>query len=387
MKVIPPLALTDALVTSSTAAEPGIGETTWTAGATFALGERCIVGNPSAGVTITNASPGVVTYTAHGLPKGTPGRLTTTGTLPAGLVVGTLYYLVAPLVDTFQLSAVLDGAPIVTTSGGTGTHTFTAQVHRKYESLQAANLGKNPTLASSSTWWTDIGPTNKWAMFDLLRNTTTILASPLTVVLTPGQRINSIALLGLVANSVTILATSVVGGGTVFNTTYNLDTRNVLDWYSFFFEPFSTNPNVTSFDIPPFSDVIITITMTATSGNVECGACIIGTSVFLGDAQYNAVSDCINFSTVTRDVYGNSTLVPRRNVPKVSLRVFMDKSRVNKVIAVRDALNAVPALFSGVDDSADGYSNALLTLAVIKLAPISLDYPLHAIMNLELEEV
>ena len=88
--VIKPLGVTDAMLISSTAAEPGAGETTWTSGATFGLGQRAVLGSPAATVTISIASPAVITLANNGLPNDTPVVLTTTGALPTGLVAGTI---------------------------------------------------------------------------------------------------------------------------------------------------------------------------------------------------------------------------------------------------------------------------------------------------------
>lgn len=101
-------------------------------------------------VTISQASPGVVTWAAHGLPEGTPVVLTTTGTLPTGLTPGTTYYVKTPLSDSFNLSATPGGAAINTTVAGSGTHTattqpigsrrlFAAKVGSQAEALDAAN--------------------------------------------------------------------------------------------------------------------------------------------------------------------------------------------------------------------------------------------------------
>lgn len=77
----------------------------------------------SATVTITNASPGVVTHNAHGLPNNWPVYLTTSGGLPTGLTANTVYYTKNVATNTYQLSATPGGTAINTSSAGSGTHT------------------------------------------------------------------------------------------------------------------------------------------------------------------------------------------------------------------------------------------------------------------------
>lgn len=81
------------------------------------------VDNKTSTVTITNAAPGVVTWTAHGLQADQEVRFTTTGTLPDPLVVGTKYYVRSPGVNDFQLASAPGGAAINTTTAGSGVHT------------------------------------------------------------------------------------------------------------------------------------------------------------------------------------------------------------------------------------------------------------------------
>lgn len=77
-------------------------------------------------VTITNASPAVITYTSSGLVKDTPVVFTTTGALPAGITAGTTYYVLSAVTaSTFTIAATVDGAAINTTDAGSGTHTCT----------------------------------------------------------------------------------------------------------------------------------------------------------------------------------------------------------------------------------------------------------------------
>jgi hypothetical protein len=85
------------------------------------------VGGDAATCTISNATPGVVTHTAHGKEANTPIVFTTTGALPTGLSLLTQYYVSATglTANTYQVSATAGGASINTSSAGSGTHTVT----------------------------------------------------------------------------------------------------------------------------------------------------------------------------------------------------------------------------------------------------------------------
>lgn len=80
----------------------------------------------SAAVTISVATPGVITWTGHGLAVNTPVVFSTTGTLPVGLVAGTTYYVKTVLdANTFTVSATPGGTVINTSSTQSGVHTGT----------------------------------------------------------------------------------------------------------------------------------------------------------------------------------------------------------------------------------------------------------------------
>lgn len=80
-------------------------------------------------VTISIATPGVVTWTAHGLRSGDIIQLTTTGALPTGLSASTSYWVTKVDADTFKLSTSLANAQagtyIATSGSQSGTHTCT----------------------------------------------------------------------------------------------------------------------------------------------------------------------------------------------------------------------------------------------------------------------
>lgn len=79
----------------------------------------------SATVTVTIASPGVFTWTNHGLVAGDPVVFTTSGALPTGLTAGTTYYVLSTSItaDTFRVSTVPGGTAVNTSGSQSGTHT------------------------------------------------------------------------------------------------------------------------------------------------------------------------------------------------------------------------------------------------------------------------
>lgn len=170
------------------------------AGTTYAVGDKRIVVSPAATVTMTIASPCVVTWTAHGFATGTIVIFTTTGALPTGITSGKHYYLTVLTVDTFTISATLLNPLAITTSGTqSGTHTATISSHKIYESLQAGNVGNTPH--KSPTYWLDSGNTNRWKMFDQSIGSRTTNESSIYVTLQPNGRCDSVALLGINAGT------------------------------------------------------------------------------------------------------------------------------------------------------------------------------------------
>lgn len=137
-----------AITAGAGGSDTATSEIVWTFNATYTVGQYCNgdwwVVEPSAGVgivinsiapastrtvqnsstvTITQASPGVITWTASGAVANRPVDLTTTGTLPAPLVAGATYYVKTVIdANNFTVSSTTGGTVIATTSAGSGTH-------------------------------------------------------------------------------------------------------------------------------------------------------------------------------------------------------------------------------------------------------------------------
>ena len=77
-------------------------------------------------VTLTIASPCVVTLTAHRLVAGNIIRFSTTGALPTGITAGLDYYVISTglATNTFRFSATSEGSAVNTSGTQSGTHTL-----------------------------------------------------------------------------------------------------------------------------------------------------------------------------------------------------------------------------------------------------------------------
>lgn len=93
-------------------------------------------------VTISNASPAVVSWPAHGLSVNQEVVFTNSGgALNTGLTAGTIYYVIAAGLTTgaFEVSATVGGSAVNTSSAGSGTQTATAQSEQYISATQLAS--------------------------------------------------------------------------------------------------------------------------------------------------------------------------------------------------------------------------------------------------------
>ena len=112
----------------------------------------------TATVTITIATPGVITWTAHGLVTGSPVVFTTTGALPTGITAGTTYFAITSStlgVNTFQIatSAVNAAAGTAITTSGTqsGVQTATTSATVQSPLMTTTTFGPSGLTGSQTT--------------------------------------------------------------------------------------------------------------------------------------------------------------------------------------------------------------------------------------------
>lgn len=232
----------------------------------------------------------------------------------------------------------------------------TPNVHRRYESLQDANTGNYPpdTTTGDTPWWLDLGPTNRWAAYDQAVETQTIQDGSISYTLTPG-RIDSIAILNVDATELQITMTD-PSEGEVYNTTIDLiATSNVIDAYTYCFEPILQTTDVVLFDLPPYSAATLVITLSS-EGTVKCGAIIMGLQYNLGTTLRSSRIGITDYSTKEVDAWGNYQIVPRAYARRGSYEISIPNDKVDEIYRVLAQYRSTAVVWVGIPGKSATYS-------------------------------
>ena len=290
--------------------------------------------------------------------------------------------LVSSTVAEPDATALGDGVSTTVWAAGTtyaaGARVTRPTTHRIYQSPAGGNVGNIPedTLATTPAKWVNMGPTNKSRMLRVDANYQTNAPSPLTVVINPVVRITAVSISGLEAESVYVeLRDS--ANAVAYSKTSNLNTRDVGDWYDYFFADFTTQSAVLLLDVPPISGSKLTVTVSSPTGRVQCGPIVAGTPVDLGSTASGATAGSIDTSRVLRDLYGNSDVLKKKNYPRTSQSSLIENpASLDKVRETLNNLYATAATYIGVEDATSGLYNSLAVLGLLKEWQFNFDdYP------------
>lgn len=236
-----------------------------------------------------------------------------------------------------------------------GERVHLVSTHRVYEATGATgNTNKNPSLpvnqfnaAGVATFWIEVGPTNRTAMFDGLISSETVADSPLTFTLTPGA-FNGFALFGIDADSYSVTVKDQPGGDVIYGEPITaLEGSKPADYYEYFFDRFKPLKQFVRTGIEMYGDSEISITLSKSSGQVRLGMFAIGDMKPIGIPQRDAVVSPGGFTYFKQDAFGNATVKKRPNATSMSISCVMPIENANAVKADIDSISATPVVVVG----------------------------------------
>lgn len=222
-----------------------------------------------------------------------------------------------------------------------------------YQAL-AANTNRHPvtdTVAPAA--WQNLGWVNKYRMFNKNIGNTwkigTFTAAPEVIDLTirPGQRINSIGLVGVFASSVRIIMTVPGVTDPVYDKTFVMSSKAGGSWYQYYFGQFVTKDNLAEFDLPPFNNADIRVVVSAPGGTAQVGMMVIGWAKTIGTAIYGTRLGRKSYSTIKEEFDGSVTITKRGRRRFIDFSVVIPGDEISSAQRTLDALSDIPSLFVG----------------------------------------
>jgi hypothetical protein len=167
----------------------------------------------------------------------------------------------------------------------------------------------------------------------------------------------------------------------VFTRTFDLDGTIITDWYQYFFEPSVQKSELTVTDLPPYASARVTITVTG-SAAVGVGNLVLGTFYELGEVLTGTTLGTDDYSLVTTDEFGDTTLTRRNSAKRSDMQVLVSRAQMRKVFQVLDGLRATPAVWipSQRDDD-----SPLSIFGIRSSFRVVVDYAAHVLVSLELK--
>lgn len=266
-----------------------------------------------------------------------------------------------------------------------GQRVWRASTHRIYEALGTITAGTTlppeqgvEGVATTPTWL-QVGPTNKWAMFDGEIASASKSATNLTVKLNTSQ-INSVAFFGLVGSSITISLKDPTETTTYYTATKNLQGVFVDNWYDYFFSEFRQIDLAVFTDLPVYYSAKLVITITGT--NVEIGQAVVGYSYFIGETEYGSSSGIIDYSKKEANTFGNVTFIKRAFSKRMSAKLWLENTSLDYVQSKLAEVRATPTVWVGTEDTT--YNN-LVVYGFYKDFTLEVSYATTSSCTLEIE--
>lgn len=260
-----------------------------------------------------------------------------------------------------------------------GDYVVLTSNHKIYKSLQGSNLNHPPD--TSPTWWVEVGPTNRWAMFDESGGTYSYSSGANIVVSFTADRATSIALIELTARSVRIQATS-PGYPNYYDQTYNMGDRAIIqNWYDYFTADSFLATELIVTDIPSIANTTFTITIENNSNPLQVGNLIVGQALELGKTQYGAKIGIVDYSKKEVNEFGKANLVKRNFSKKMDVSLSVDNQLVDAVAQRLSYLRATPCLWVG----ANGVFESLTVYGFYRDFSIEIPRPTSSVCSLQIE--
>ena len=259
-----------------------------------------------------------------------------------------------------------------------------ASVHKIYESVQAGNVGHDPTTDTTNTWWVEVGATNRWRMFDQKNTSQTTNVGGIDVSITHGSIVNAISLLNVtLVSDVTVTVTDPSEGVVYSNNVTMQEPPTVGDYYEYFFDPIVTIDTFYLTDLPTYRNATIRVqaNTTAPSNVAGIGVLVLGQSKEIGiGIKMGATVGIQDYSRKERNAYGDMTIVERAYAKRADFEMWVPRHQVDTVVKLLASVRATPVVWIGND-----YYRSTQVFGFYKDWETTIEYHDYSVLTISLE--
>lgn len=260
-----------------------------------------------------------------------------------------------------------------------GAYVIRASKHRIYK-LVAASVSNDPP--ESNPAWTDVGPTNRWAAFDESVGSSTVATEFFEFEVKPGARFDCVALLDVVAESVTV--TVLTGTSVVWSATAQARSTllPVVDYYTYWMAEMTRKSVVVLTGIPfIYSNASVRVRVNGVAGGqVKLGTFKVGRVFTLGRSLYGPSVGINDYSVIDTDPFGVTSVVQRAYSKTMTLRCEVKNDDLDAVISVLTQYRSKPAVWIGADTGHE----SLVVYGFAKDWSGQIDYPQYSYLPIQI---
>lgn len=228
-------------------------------------------------------------------------------------------------------------------------------LHRRYKAL-VAGTNKNPlTDTTVPAYWLDIGPTNRYAMFDDVIGTITENTSGNITVVIKNGAVSGISLMQMNAEKAQISVS--LDNIVQYQATLDLISGVILDWWEYFNEEIERVTDFVLTDLPGAASGITTIVISSSAGSASIGNLVMGdiySFVNTGSSTATTTAPSVgitDYGVKIVDDFGNTKLLPRGYAKRMNCKLMLDSESVDKAVKTLTSVRAKNCVWIGAGNT------------------------------------
>lgn len=229
------------------------------------------------------------------------------------------------------------------TTYGLGARVHLTSTHKVYESAIAGNTGNDPAALLQ---WVEVGPTNRWALFDRSNSTQTAKSTSFFYRFQPTAAFNSLALLGVTGAQTLRVRVSHPTLGALFDRTLDLTSLPAQSGFWEWIYGERRGPSLAVLmDLPGVIGCELRVDVTGTT-DLAAGVLLFGQAKEIGMAVLQGARLGIqDYSRKEVNDFGDTVLVQRAYAKRASFDLPIRAELVDEAITYLTSIRATPCLF------------------------------------------